>query len=313
MLPMTACVWTLRRISCWVALVAVGAAAAQEGPALAAQGTTAYQAKDYAKAADLYVSAIEKGVKGADTPYNAACCYALLGKTDSAFKYLDLSIERGWRDPDHLEADTDLTSVHDDPRWKKVVAACQDAQERLFKTLKEPDLAKELMKRQAEDQRLRLLLQAALSKAKPGEPGVRISEVPGAEKLGDIDHDNTEFMKRTVEKYGWPGKSLVGEEASAAAWLLVQHADQDPEFQAKALELVKAAFKTGDTTGQQVAYLTDRVLLKQGKKQLYGTQFIGNGASAKPQPIEDEENVDKRRKEMGLGPLEDYAKLIRGL
>lgn len=294
-------------------LLGVTSARAQDGPTLVTQAATAYESKEYAKAAELYLAALDKGVKGATTPYNAACCFALLGKKDDAFKHLDLAVERGWRDLDHLESDEDLRSLREDARWKQAASACRAARDRYYQSLKEPELARELMRRQADDQKLRNALQAAFARLKPGETSVRPADVPEVAGLEDVDQKNTEFMKRTIEKHGWPGKSLVGEEAAAAAWLLVQHADHDPEFQAKALELVKAAFKTGDVTGQQVAYLTDRVLLKQGKKQLYGTQFIGNGADAKPAPIEDEEHVDQRRKEVGLPPLEEYAKLIRGM
>jgi hypothetical protein len=58
------------------------------------------------------------------------------------------------------------------------------------------------------------------------------------------------------------------------------------------------------------AYLTDRVLLAEGKKQLYGTQFIFSNGKWRPRPIQDEANVDKRRAEIGLPPLAEYAKII---
>ena len=59
-----------------------------------------------------------------------------------------------------------------------------------------------------------------------------------------------------------------------------------------------------------LAYLTDRVLLAEGKKQLYGTQFTVVDGKWKPRPLEDEANVDKRRAEVGLPPLAEYTKLI---
>ena len=59
-----------------------------------------------------------------------------------------------------------------------------------------------------------------------------------------------------------------------------------------------------------VAYLTDRVLLAEGKKQLYGTQFTTIDGKSQPRPMEDEANVDKRRAEMGLTTLAEYAKQI---
>jgi hypothetical protein len=54
--------------------------------------------------------------------------------------------------------------------------------------------------------------------------------------------------------------------------------------------------------------LTDRVLLAEGKKQVYGTQFTLVNGKCKPRPLEDEANVDQRRKEVGLRPLAEYFK-----
>ena len=57
-----------------------------------------------------------------------------------------------------------------------------------------------------------------------------------------------------------------------------------------------------------VAYLTDRVLLAEGKKQVYGTQFTLTNGKCQPRPLEDEAHVDQRRQEVGLPPLAAYLK-----
>ena len=300
---------TIRSSILMITLAAL--AVADDAQSLVARGSAAYDAKDYAAAATHYLAAIEKGAAGATTPYNLACCFALTDRPDDAFRYLNLAIERGWRDADHIESDADFNSLHADPRWKESVASCHAATERYFKSLPQPELARELLRRQALDQKYRRLLAEAFARLKPGETSLKHEDAPEAAAMGNVDAENTEFMKGVIAKHGWPGKSLVGVEAAGAAWLLVQHADHDPEFQTKALEHIKTAFKTGDATGQQLAYLTDRVLLKQGKKQLYGTQFVGMGPDTKPAPIEDEANVDQRRKEVGLPPLADYARTLR--
>jgi DNA-binding IclR family transcriptional regulator len=49
--------------------------------------------------------------------------------------------------------------------------------------------------------------------------------------LEDVDRDNTRWLGELVNRQGWPGRSLVGEDGAAAAWLLAQHADQDPTLQ----------------------------------------------------------------------------------
>lgn len=122
-----------------------------------------------------------------------------------------------------------------------------------------------------------------------------------------IDRNNTHWLKNVVKRYGWPTTSLVGKEGSEEAWLLVQHADLDPAFQRLCLDLM-AKLPEGEISKTDFAYLTDRVLLAEGKKQLYGTQFIWVNGKYTPNPIEDEANVDKMRMAVGLKPLADRAK-----
>ncbi len=59
---------------------------------------------------------------------------------------------------------------------------------------------------------------------------------------------------------------------------------------------------------KNLAYLEDRVLTAQGKPQLYGTQFQGEGKTFGPQPIEDEEHLDERRACVGLSHSQNTLK-----
>ena len=60
-----------------------------------------------------------------------------------------------------------------------------------------------------------------------------------------------------------------------------------------------------------MALMTDRVRdLKDKKKQLYGTQLEPKDGKLVPKPIEDEANVDARRKELGMPPLAEYLKFV---
>lgn len=95
---------------------------------------------------------------------------------------------------------------------------------------------------------------------------------------------------------------LVGDGASAA-WLLVQHADDDAAFQERVLELMHGVVERGDADRSELAYLTDRVRVAHGRPQVYGTQFGRNV----PQPIEDPDQLDARRAAAGLEPFADYA------
>jgi hypothetical protein len=127
-----------------------------------------------------------------------------------------------------------------------------------------------------------------------------------------IDSENLSWLKQTIEKQGWPTNLLVGSDGANAAWLLVQHADADIKFQRKCLDLM-AALPKNEVSQTDFAYLTDRVLLAEGKKQIYGTQFDWIAGKLQPQPLEDEANVDKRRAGAGLPPLAQYAKEMEEL
>ncbi|QNK64567.1 hypothetical protein H7F33_08840 [Pedobacter sp. PAMC26386] len=58
-----------------------------------------------------------------------------------------------------------------------------------------------------------------------------------------------------------------------------------------------------------LALLEDRVSLKEGKKQVYGSQIMRNNKTGKyyVEQMEDPENVDKRRTEVGLSPIKEYV------
>jgi hypothetical protein len=114
-------------------------------------------------------------------------------------------------------------------------------------------------------------------------------------------------MKQIIAKYGWPGRTLVGPEAAEAAYLIVSHS-QDLPLQKLSLGLM-TKLGTTEVENTQIATLTDRILLAEGKKQRYGQMysFAADGTPI-PKPIEDEVNVDKRRVEFGLEPLAEYLR-----
>ncbi len=127
-----------------------------------------------------------------------------------------------------------------------------------------------------------------------------------------VDKENLSNLELIVEQIGWPSKDKVGEVASHAAWLVIQHADLDVEFQEKCLHLMEAA-NSGTVELTQVAYLTDRVAVNREEKQLYGTQFYQTSrGKIVPRPIKDLPGLDERRRQMGLEPFEVYRKRMEG-
>lgn len=160
------------------------------------------------------------------------------------------------------------------------------------------DVQEELAKRVDEDQALRTKLMSG------GQLDMEL-----VERVTEVDADNTAFMKDLVAEHGWPGKSRVGEKGAGDAWLLVQHADQDVEFQERCLELLRAAVPAGEVDAKHLAYLEDRVAMHRGRPQRYGTQFRPrDGGGYEPYTLEDPARVDEWRASVGLEPLAEYAK-----
>lgn len=118
-----------------------------------------------------------------------------------------------------------------------------------------------------------------------------------------IDIQNTKRMKEVIAQIGWPTISKVGKESSRNAWLIVQHADLDTNFQQTCLALMIQAGE--DVKKSNIAYLEDRIRVNTKRPQLYGTQFQEKRGEFLWTHIEDEEHLDERRKLMGLGDLDE--------
>lgn len=239
-----------------------------------------------------------RGVRTVDLAYSAACFAARLGQRDLAFTWLKRAVALGYDDADWLAKDSDLASLQKDPRMAEIAQAARTHKDQALAAEHpaDPALQHELLALMDEDQAARSALVASQMKDKKASAAVAA-----------IDKKSTARMKEIIAAHGWPGEKLVGKSAAKAAWLLVQHADQDPAFQERCLPLLEAAVKAHDAEGKHLAYLTDRVRLAAGKPQVYGTQFEPKDGQWVPKPLEDPAHVDARRKAVGLGTLAEYA------
>jgi hypothetical protein len=77
----------------------------------------------------------------------------------------------------------------------------------------------------------------------------------------------------------------------------------------KYFPMAKQAAERGDLSKSGFALLQDRMLMWQGKPQIYGSQLKGDGNGKMLfHEIEDEAHVDERRAAIGMEPLASYAK-----
>jgi len=135
-------------------------------------------------------------------------------------------------------------------------------------------------------------------------------EVTIEKNMARADSINIIDVKAIFRKYGYPSYALVGKVGSSCFWTIVQHCDDDVNFQQNVLVAMDKEVRRHNASGENYAYLKDRVLVNQGHKQLYGTQLKLNPKTHlyEALPMENPANVDTRRKAVGLSPLSDYLK-----
>lgn len=115
-------------------------------------------------------------------------------------------------------------------------------------------------------------------------------------------------LKEIFDKYGFVGFDRAGEDGSKNFWLMVQHADHNPEFQEEVLKKMEIEVEKNNANPSIYGLLVDRVRLNTGRKQIYGTQvsYDMETGQAYPDEMEDSLNVNERRKSIGLDPIEEY-------
>ena len=75
------------------------------------------------------------------------------------------------------------------------------------------------------------------------------------ERMASVHNENAIKLDKIIDKFGWPGRSLVGTDGAEAAWLIVMHAIGNPSFQRQCLPILKKAVENGDVSAAEVATL----------------------------------------------------------
>lgn len=122
------------------------------------------------------------------------------------------------------------------------------------------------------------------------------------------DKMNLEKVKEIIDKYGWPGVERIGAQNNYTLFAAIQNSDF--ETQEKYMPVMEQAVRSGSLAPEYYASLVDRKALVQHQQQIYGTQVNCNRSTGEFffAPIIKEESVNERRSEIGLPPIEEYAK-----
>jgi hypothetical protein len=133
-----------------------------------------------------------------------------------------------------------------------------------------------------------------------------------APRMAAVHLRNAEALAAIIERFGWPGKTLVGDEGAQAAFLSLQHAIGSPDLQRRCLPLLQAAAARHEIDPKAVAYLEDRIAFFERRPQRYGTQFDWDEAGKmSPWTLAEPEKVDEYRQAVGLEPLVERIQAVR--
>ena len=131
-----------------------------------------------------------------------------------------------------------------------------------------------------------------LASSKRTESPARVEKL--ARRAMDTDSTNLQLVSRILSETGYPRKSKVGDFATLTVWMIIQHSDLGRIKQF--LPQLEEAASRGDLAPAYLAATKDRIDIREGRPQKYGTQFNC--------PLLDSLRVNEWRQEVGLPPIE---------
>ena len=122
-----------------------------------------------------------------------------------------------------------------------------------------------------------------------------------------IDRENLVTVVSLIENCGLPTLDDVSQEQMSAIWLVFQHTDNF--HRKKYFPMLKQSAENGDLSPSHIALMEDRILMYDKEPQIYGSQITKNTDNGEWMiyDLYNPESVDKRRAEVGLGPLNEYV------
>jgi hypothetical protein len=213
--------------------------------------------------------------------------------------------------------DLDLEKIRETIHWELIEDSLRTIYFRHYPLIEKKEISYCLWKLGAEDQKYRTL-GGYYNKVLPtfGDSDYQST----VNVLSQEQEDRESQVYKLIKKYGWLTYNLVGEHAEKACFYITQHGND--KYRKKSLPLLKKAVEEKNANPYHYAMMYDRYLTHKGKKQFYGTQLRPiKGRLYRSDKvtklgadnfmlfeIEDEINVNKRRAELGLKPLEDELK-----
>lgn len=262
-----------------------------------------YKLGRYLQAGRLYDEAflVRKGNKY--DYYRAACAWSKASDTLKAYDYLIKSIERGYEDFDDLIADKDLAILRKSNKWEMILDKIEKEKEYYSENYNKK-LSEWLGKLREMDQKYRTMMDSVGRKF--GWGSIEYHNLWRNQTI--LDSLNELSLDSIITIYGWPSRAQVREKGINSAFLVILHSPLS--HQEKYLSLLVKAANNDELEWNRLAYLIDKIKLKKGEKQIFGTQVYFDSKTKKYILYKTKEikNLDKRRDSVGLGPIEEYLK-----
>lgn len=274
---------------------------AQSYQSLVSKAYSLYHLKEYSRSVKCFRKAFKIECSNYLDQYSAACAASAAGEEDDALIWLRRAINSEGIGIAHTLRQEDFSTLHNSTIYKGLI-------EKLERKIDSSDVKYDLS------------LKTELNEIYNEDQEIRKSyiEAEKAEKWADkdslakvmqrVDSVNVAKVCGILDAKGWVGKSIVGDKGNMALFLIIQHSDL--LTQQRYLPMAKRAAKVKNAHGGNLAYLEDRVALGEGRSQIYGSQVGTDPVTLKfyVRPLIDPDNVDKRRKEVGLDSLKEYLK-----
>src|ERR1044072_3649459 len=122
------------------------------------------------------------------------------------------------------------------------------------------------------------------------------------EKLNKTYEDNSAKLCQVLKTNGWPTTPLVEEGGVRATFEILKNAGTF-ELQRDLLPVIVAAIKKDPVQKREFAGLIDRLSMKAGRKQIFGTQAVSIRGFLGLYPVENEAKLDSLRALYDLEPM----------
>ncbi len=268
------------------------------------EAKNSFAKKEYKKSGQLYSKAFKQnsGKGYLEDRYNAACSWSLAKNSDSAFVQLfKVTTLFDYINYAEIINEKSFSILHADKRWKeledKVKLNIAKSDANLNKGLV---LLLDSVYRDYHSNRLKEV-------SIKNEFGTNSNELNDIKKtINKRDSVNLLIVTNVIDTYGWLGRGSVGFIGNYSLALIIQQAELN--VQEKYLVKMRTAFENKNVESQDLALVEDKVALRKGQKQLYGSVVVTVGNKNYVAPIEDVENLNKRRTALGLKPMNEYLK-----